>query len=36
MSGRARPWQKAKERFDRLEGDLPDEELAAIKQYVER
>ena len=36
MSGRARPWQKAMELLDRLEGDLPDEELAAIKRYVER
>ena len=36
MSGRTRPWQKAKELLDGLEGDLPDEELAAIKRYVER
>ena len=36
ISGRARPWQKANELLDRLEGDLPDEELAAIKRYVER
>ena len=36
MSGRARSWQKAKELLDRLEGDLPDKELAAIKRYVER
>ena len=36
ISGRARPWQKAKELLDRLEGDLPDEELTAIKRYVER
>ena len=36
ISGRARPWQKAKELLDGLEGDLPDEELAAIKRYVER
>ena len=35
-SGRARPWQKTKELFDGLEGGLPDEELAAIKRYVER
>ena len=34
--GRARPWQKAKELLDGLGGDLPDEELAAIKRYVER
>ena len=36
MSGRARPWQKAKELLDRLEVDLLDEEHAAIKRYVER
>ena len=36
MSGRARPWQKTKEFLDGLEGDLPDEELAAIKRYVGR
>ena len=36
MSGRARLWQKAKELLDELEGDLPDEEFAAIKRYVER
>ena len=36
MSSRARPWQKAKDLLGRLEGDLPDEELAAIKRYVER
>ena len=36
MSGRARPWQKTKEFLDGLEGDLPNEELAAIKRYVER
>ena len=36
MSGRARPWQKTKEFFDGLKGDLPDEELAAIKPYVKR
>ena len=36
MSGRARPWQKATELLGRLKGDLPDEELAAIKRYVER
>ena len=36
MSGRARPWQKARELLDGLKGDLPDEELAAIKWYVER
>ena len=35
-SGRARPWQKAKELLDGLEGDLPDEELTVIKRYVER
>ena len=36
MSGKARPWQKAKEFLHGLEGDLPAEELAAIKRYVER
>ena len=36
MSGRARPWQKAKELLDGLEGDLLDEELADIKRYLER
>ena len=36
MSGRARPWQKAKELLDGLEGDLLDEELATIRRYVER
>ena len=36
MSGKARPWQKTMEFFDGLKGDLPDEELAAIKRYVER
>ena len=36
MSSRARPWQKTRELLDGLEGDLPDEELAAIKRYVER
>ena len=36
MPGRARPWKKAKELLDGLEGYLPDEELAAIKRYVGR
>ena len=36
MSGRARPWQKARELLDGLGGDLPDEKLAAIKRYVDR
>ena len=36
MSGRARPWQKTREFLDGLKGDLPDEELAAIKRYVKR
>ena len=36
ISGRARLWQKTREFLDGLEGDLPDEELAAIKRYVER
>ena len=34
MSGRARPWQKAREFLDGLEGNLPYEELAAIKRCV--
>ena len=36
MSARARPWQKTKKFLDGLEGDFLDEELAAIKRYVER
>ena len=36
MPGRARPWQKTRAFLDGLKGDLPDEELAAIKRYVER
>ena len=36
MFGRARRWQKATKLLDGLEEDLPDEELAAIKRYVER
>ena len=36
MPARARPWQKTMEFVDGLRGDLPDEELAAIKRYVER
>ena len=36
MSDRARPWQKANELFDGLEGDLSDEEFAAIKRHLER
>ena len=36
MSDRARPWQKVKELLDELEGDLPDEDFAAIKRYVKR
>ena len=36
MSGKARPWQKAMKFLDGLEGDLPDEKLAAIKRFVER
>ena len=36
MCCRARTWQNTKELLDGLEGDLPDEELAAIKRYVER
>ena len=36
MSGRVRPWQKAKELLDKLKGDLPDKEPAAIKRYAGR
>ena len=36
MSGKARLGQKTMEFVDGLKGDLPDEELAAIKRYVER
>ena len=36
MSGKARPWQKTRELLDGLKRDLSDEELAAIKRYVER
>ena len=36
MSGKARPWQKTMETVDGVKGDLPDEELAAIKRYVKR
>ena len=36
MPTRDRPWQKTMEFVDGLKGDLPDEELAAIKRYVER
>ena len=36
IPARARPWQKARKFLDGLKGDLPDEELAAIKRYVER
>ena len=36
MPGRAMPWQKIREFLDGRKGDLPDEELAAIKRYVER
>ena len=36
MSGRTRPWQKTRKFLDGLKGNLPDEELAAIKRYVER
>ena len=36
MPARARPWQKTMQFVDGLKGDLPDEELAAIKRYVER
>ena len=36
MSGKARPRQKTVEFLDGVKGGLPDEELAAIKRYVER
>ena len=36
MSGKARHWQKTREFLGGLKGDLPDEELATIKRYVER
>ena len=36
MSVRARLWQKSREFLDGLQEDLPDEELAGIKRYVER
>ena len=36
ISRRARPWQKTRGFLDGLEWDLPDEERAGIKQYVER
>ena len=36
MPARARPWQKTRKFLDGLKGDLPNEELAAIKRYVER
>ena len=36
MPGRTRPWQKSRELLNRLEGDLPDEELAMLRQYVEK
>ena len=36
MPARTRPWQKTMEFVDKLNGKLPDEELAAIKWYVER
>ena len=36
MHARVRPWQKTMEFVDGLKRGLPDEELAAIKRYVER
>ena len=36
MPARTRPWQKTMEFVKGLKGDLPDEEFAAIKRYVER
>ena len=35
MPARVRPWQKTMEFVDGLKGDLSDDELAAIKRYVE-
>ena len=31
-----RPWQKTIDFVDGLKGELPDEELAVIKRYVEK
>ena len=36
MPARTRPWQKTAEFYEGLRGDLPDEEFAAIKRYVEK
>ena len=36
MPARAKPWQGPMEFVDGPKGDLPDEEFAAIKRYVER
>ena len=36
MNGKVRPWQIVKRYLEELEGDFSDEELAAIKRYVER
>ena len=36
VPARDRPWQKTMKFVDRLKGDLPDEEFAVIKRYVER
>ena len=36
MPARTRPWQKTMEFVDGLNGKLPDEELVAIRRYVER
>ena len=36
MPAKTRPWQKTMEFIDGLKEKLPDEELAAIKRYVEK
>ena len=36
MPAESRPWQKTIDFVDGLNGKLPDEELAAIKRYVEK
>ena len=36
MPARIRPWQKTIEFVDGLKGELPDEEFAVIKRYVEK
>ena len=36
MPAESRPWQKTMDFVDGLKGELPDEELAVIKRYVEK